>query len=410
MSNNKNLYVDILVSGGGVPGLTFALLMAELGLKIAIIDPHKPKSLEDTPLSSRTIALMNSSLNVIKAAGFSDVEELGAPLEVMRIYDDSIAGEDEQITEFEAFDIGLDQFGFNIPNDRLRAALFEQAEAHKDIHMLCPAALYDYKIEKNKVHARLEDETEITADLIIGADGRGSMVRNIAGIDTRKHDYKRSALTFLINHSKSHQNVSTEFHYPSGPLALVPLKGNQCSVVWVEKTTRAEELTKIKKQELEAIFQDKTHDILGACNIEGAVQSWPLCQIKAKVLTAPHVALIAEAAHVMSPITAQGLNLSLRDVAALAEVLSDHARSGLALYDPIALKAYEKRRSLDLSTRMGGVDAMMRLVSNDVLPIKAARRRGFKILDNISPLKRFAMQHGLSPTLDQGRLMAGEKL
>ncbi|MFP4314567.1 MAG: FAD-dependent monooxygenase, partial [Alphaproteobacteria bacterium] len=341
MAKNKNFYADILISGAGTPGLCLSLLLSQLGLKIALIDPHKPQTLDDTPLNGRTVALMNSSLNVVKAAGLENPQDLGNPLEIMRIFDDSITGKEPQITEFEAFDIALDQFGYNIPNDRLRAALYELAENNKNIHLLCPQKLYDYKIEKNKVKVRLEDESIVTADLIIGADGRHSLVRTIAGIEIKKHEYGRSALTFLINHSKSHNNTSTEFHYPAGPLALVPLQGNQSSVVWVEKSERAEELCRIKKQDLEAVFQDKTHDILGACNIEGGVQSWPLCQIKAQSLTAPHVALIAEAAHVMSPITAQGLNLSLRDVAALAEVISDHARNGIALYDHALLKTYE---------------------------------------------------------------------
>lgn len=410
MAKKKNLYVDILISGGGVPGLTFALLMAQLDLNVAVIDPHKPDTLKKTSLNGRTVALMNTSLNILKAAGLEKPEDLGNPLEVMRIFDDSIKNQEPQISDFEAFDLGIDQFGHNIPNDKLRAALFEMASNNKNIHILCPNALYDFEVEKNKVHARLEDETTIVADLIVGADGRNSTVRHIADIDVKKHEYGRSALTFLINHSQSHNNTSTEFHYPSGPMALVPLPGNQCSVVWVEETAHAEELTSMKKSDIEEVFQEKTHDVLGTCNIEGDIKSWPLCQIKAKKLTAPHVALIAEAAHVMSPITAQGLNLSLRDVASLAEVLSDHARSGIALSDAAVLRTYEKRRSIDMNSRMGGVDAMMRLVSNDILPLKSLRRGGFRILDRVEPLKRFAMQNGLAPQLDQGRLMTGGKL
>jgi len=132
--------------------------------------------------------------------------------------------------------------------------------------------------------------------------------------------------------------------------------------------------------------------------------------IKAKSLTAPGTALIAEAAHVLSPITAQGLNLSLRDVAALAEILADGARAGLSLNDASLLKQYERRRSLDMQTRTAGVDGMMRLVSNDLLPIKTIRRAGFRLMDNILPLKQFAMKHGLAPTIDQGRLAQGGTL
>lgn len=410
MTKSKIIQADILVSGGGIAGLTFALLMAGLGLNVHVIDPLDPKKLESLPPSGRTIALMNSSLNIIRAAGLNDVEALGTPMEIMRIIDKSILGKPSEPHDFEAFEIGLDQFGFNIPNNALHVVLFERAKVQENLTLHCPAKLTDYTITEGQALATLEDGTQIKAQLLIGADGRRSLVREKAGIKASEKPYGQSAITFIVNHSKSHNNTSTEFHFSSGPLALVPLSGNQSSVVWVEKTDRAEELSRLKKQEFEQIFADKTDGILGAANLETGLQSWPLCLIKAERLTAPHVALIAEAAHVISPITAQGLNLSLRDVAALAEILADGARNGLALCDQTLLNAYEKRRRLDLDTRIFGVDGMMRLVSNDMMPIKAARRAGFSLLDKITPLKHFAMKHGLAPTIDQGRLALGENL
>jgi len=410
MAKTKNSTADIIVSGGGIAGLGFALLMADLGLDIHLIDPSAPQPLKDTNPSGRTIALMHSSLNIIKAAGLNEPEKFGAPLKTMRIIDNSIAGQREQVSDFESIDIGMDAYGYNIPNSMLRSALYELAQEHKHISLHVPQKLNDFRIEGNGVLARLDNGTEISAPLIVGADGRKSLVRAIAGIDVSEKNYSQSAMTFIINHSKSHQNIATEFHRPSGPLALVPMQGNQCSVVWVEKTEKANELVKIKKQDFESVLQDAIGDTLGTINLETGPAAWPLCSIKAKSLIAPHVALIAEAAHVMSPITAQGLNLSLRDVAALAEVLADGARAGLALSDPALLKKYEKRRSLDLNSRVNGVDGMMRLVSNDILPLKSLRRGGFKLLDALPPLKQFAMTQGLAPPNDRGRLASGEKL
>lgn len=410
MANSKNIKVDLVISGGGIAGLSLALLMAGIGLDVHVIDPVDPTKLTAPKPSGRTVALMNSSLNILRGAGLKTPEQLGTPLRVMRIIDKSIASKDEQISDFEAADIGLEQFAHNIPNSVLHHALFDLAKSHKSITLHCPAKLEHYIIENGQCVVTLDNGKTLTTPLLVGADGRKSAVRTLAGIKADERNYGQSAMTFIINHSRTHNNTATEFHYPSGPLALVPLQGNQSSVVWVEKTAKAEELIRLKKQELESIFNDKTDGILGGATLETGVESWPLCSIKAQKLTAPHVALIAEAAHVMSPITAQGLNLSLRDVAALAEVLADGARAGLSLGDPVLLAHYERRRSLDYQTRTLGVDGMMRLVSNDILPLQAARRTGFKVLDAIAPLKHFAMRHGLAPTLDQGRLALGERL
>lgn len=410
MANSKNIKVDLVISGGGIAGLSLALLMAGIGLDVHVIDPVDPAKLSAPKPSGRTVALMNSSANILRTAGLNAPENIGNPLSMMRIIDKSIAGAHEQISEFESADIGLEQFGFNIPNNVLHHALFDLAKSHKAITLHCPAKLEHYIIENGGCIVTLDNGKTLITPLLVGADGRKSAVRALAGIKADEHNYGQSAMTFIINHSRAHNNAATEFHYPSGPLALVPLQGNQSSVVWVEKTEKAEDLIRLKKQELENLFNDKTNSILGGATLETGVESWPLCSIKAQKLTAPHVAVIAEAAHVMSPITAQGLNLSLRDVAALAEVLADGARAGLSLGDPVLLARYERRRSLDYQTRTLGVDGMMRLVSNDILPLQAARRTGFKVLDAIAPLKHFAMRHGLAPTLDQGRLALGERL
>jgi 2-octaprenyl-6-methoxyphenol hydroxylase len=411
MAKQKNIQTDILISGGGIAGLTLALLLSEAGVQCAVIDPFPPAPLKDTEISGRTVALMQSSLNILRAAGIEDIaEEYGAPLKIMRLHDDSIGGKLPVISDFEATQIGMDAYGYNIPNNILRAAVFEKAKAAKNITLLTPEKLLDYKIAGNTVEAKLESGQTLRARLMVGADGRNSLVRKIAEIKTQKREYGQAAITFVINHSKAHQDVATEFHRPHGPLALVPLPGNQSSVVWVEKQARAEELMKIKKQEFESLFQDATNNVLGAITLETNPESWPLCSIHAKSLVASHVALVAEAAHVLSPITAQGLNLSLRDVAALAETLIDGARLGQDMADATLLTSYEKRRRLDMASRVHGVDSMMRLVSQEHPAIKGLRRAGLKFVDGFTPLKTFAMEQGLAPPLGQGRLAKGEAL
>lgn len=410
-SKNQTNHFDIIISGGGVAGLTFGLLMADLGLDIAIIEPYPPKPLAKTEAGGRTVALMQSSLNILKAVGAEEFyKNHGAPLQTMRIVDDSIPYKQPQSSDFNACDIDMDHYGYNIPNSLLRAFLYEKAKMHKQIKIFKESKLHDYTTNDATASVRLHDDTTLTSQLIIGADGRNSRVRELAGIETWKRDYNQSAITFLIAHERDHNNIATEFHRPSGPLALVPLPNNCSSVVWVEKSNKCDALLSLNYQKFSTEFHRLTNNILGDIELKTDPKCWPLITIKAKSLTAPNMALIAEAAHVMSPITAQGLNLSLRDVASLAEVLSDGARSGIALNDPALLKRYEQRRCLDLNSRVHGVDSMMRLVSQDTLPIKSVRRAGFKALDLTPPLKRFAMHQGLAPPVDLGRLARGESL
>lgn len=409
MADEKHQRADVIISGGGIAGLTLAALLGGKGLNIHLIEPHPPAPLKDTPVTGRTVALMQSSLQVLKAAGMEDFcEKHGTKMEVMRIIDDSIAGQKIIKSEFDSFDIGLPYFSMNLPNGLLRAALFEKIIALKTV-TVHHSALTDFRIETN-VTTILEDGTRLRAPLIVGADGRKSIVREIARIAASKKDYGQSAITCVINHSCSHNNTSTEFHRSGGPFALVPMQGNQSSVVWVERTAKAEEFMKLPKDAFEQAIQERTNDTLGTINLETSPECWPLCTIKAKSMTAPHVALIAEAAHVMSPITAQGLNLSLRDVATLAETIVDAMRLGQNHGSKETLRQYESRRSLDVRTRVIGVNGMNQIVSTNSNALKDLRRAGLKIIDKNSFLKTIAMHHGLAPSLDKGRIIQGNAL
>jgi 2-octaprenyl-6-methoxyphenol hydroxylase len=402
---------DIIISGAGAAGLTLAILLARAGLKIGIIDPADAAALSNDELSGRTVALMNSSLNVLQSTGvWPALQELSNPLSTMTIVDISRPDKEPVEQPFEACDLDEEQYGFNIPNNALRAALFKAAQDEANVTFYLERKLAEYSVEGNRVSVRLDDGEELRAALLVGADGRNSKVREIAGIDVQKKTYDQAAITCVINHSKNHNDTSTEFHRPEGPLAVVPLPGNQSSVVWVNTHEHADALLKLKKGEFEQALQSEMQDLLGGITLEINPQSWPLSSIKAKALIAERVALIAEAAHVMSPITAQGLNLSLRDVAGLAETVIDAARVGQDFGSQVTLKAYEKRRRFDVDSRVFGVDHMNRIVSNDIEAVKELRHAGLKTLGYIPPLKRFAMRVGLAPAVDAGRLSKGDTL
>lgn len=407
---NTDNHGDLIVVGGGVAGLALAKILGDLGLRVHVVEPHPPEALADTPASGRTVALMQTSLNILKTAGLeSFCNDYGAELKMMRLFDDSVPGQKPVISEFDAFDIGLPYFGMNIPNSLLRAKLYEDVQNCETVEIhVCK--LERFETDDFGVTAFLDGGHIVRAPLIVGADGRSSLVRDGARIQVHKRIYDQSALTFIINHSRAHNFISTEFHRPGGPFALVPMQGNQCSVVWVEKTHNAETLMRLPKDAFENALQKATNGIMGGVTLETPPKSWPLCAILAKSLTAQRTVLIAEAAHVMSPITAQGLNLSLRDVASLAEEVAQAARAGVDLGSGTVLRRYEMRRSLDIKTRFMGVNGLNQMVSNDFLPIKDMRRNGLKIMERLSFLKQGAMRIGLAPSFDQGPLARGEAL
>lgn len=402
---------DLAIVGAGLAGLSLAVLLGKQGIKIVIID-SAPESVYVAPApSARTVALMQTSLNILQETGaLIPCLPFSAPLETMRIIDDSLPGDETIEAEFDACDIGLKRFSMNIPNNALRTALYNEVKKLKNVDLLCETKLEDYEVAGSHVAVTLDNKNQISCKLLIGADGRESLVRKIAGIGRRKKEYDQTAITCVINHALSHNNTATEFHRSAGPLALVPLPGNQSSIVWVETRNRAQDIMALSKDAFIQTLQDATNDALGAITLDLGPECWPLCTIKSKKLTAQRVALIAESAHVMSPITAQGLNLSLRDVAALAETLIDAFRLGLDPGSKTILDRYESRRKIDIETRVMGVNRMNKFVSTDFFPLQKLRRRGLKIVDRITPLRHFAMQHGLAPQLDQGRLMRGEAL
>ena len=396
---------DVIVSGAGPAGLTLSLLLARAGFSVVLIDPEVPKA-DDKP-SGRTAALLNSSINVLKTAHvWEDVQSIGTPLKVMKIIDDSEGSDDQIAVSFDARDAGHDQFGFNIPNALLRNALLGKLKTAKHLTHFCPSKLAGYEVKGGQVIAQTEDGKKISASVIIGTDGRNSMVRKVADIDCTIRDYGQMAMTCLISHTKPHNFTSTELHRSGGPFTFVPMPGNQSSIVWVEKTDNAKSYLAMKRPEYEKAIQDRTCGMLGTIKLESNPESWPLMFLDAKTLIGERSALAAEAAHVMSPIGAQGLNLSLRDVATLAEVLTDAARLGEDIGSKSVLARYERRRMVDIKSHVTGIDGLNRAVANDKAFVNDLRRLGLKGLKNVPALKNFAMTQGLVPSMDEGRILS----
>lgn len=399
---------DIVISGGGVPGLTLAMLLGGLGLKICVLEPHPPVAVKDIRPDGRTAALMAKSINILSSAGlWEDCAPYGAALKTLRIV------EGETRVDFHCDDINLSCFGVNIPNNLQRAIFTERAAQSPNIRLVHDS-LSAFKTDDLGVGVILSGGETLRARLLIGADGRQSKVREDSGIITWEREYGQSAITCLIDHSRPHDNISTEFHRPGGPFTIVPLpdteSGHRSSIVWVEYNNDAGQFMTMRRQDFEAALQQRSEDLVGKITLATPPQSWQLKAMRAKALTAPRIALIAEAAHVIHPLGAQGLNLSLRDVAALAEEIADAARRGEDIGGAGVLNRYRSRRHADIWTRVAGTHGLNRMVSNDLSLLRGLRSAGLKTISTLEPLRRFTMNEGVMPGYDDSRLARGEAL
>lgn len=407
----KEHNTDIMVSGAGHAGLTLALLLARAGFDVALVDPAPITTNEHIKPTGRTVALLNSSLNVLRVAlEHFEPNDYGTPLQTMRIVDDSGHGRDAMPVEFRAGEIGEPQFGFNIPNAILKNLLCGAVLKTKNISVFDGCKVEDFSAQGQKAVVVLSDGTVVNAAIALGTDGRQSVIRDKAGLPIKRHDYGQTAITCLISHTKPHNNTSTEFHRSGGPFTFVPVEGHKSSVVWAEKTQDAQKFLAMKKQDFEQAIQDRSHGLLGKITLESPPESWPLILLSAHKLVAPRCAIAAEAAHVFSPIGAQGLNLSLRDVATLAEILIDAARLGEDIGTQNVLSRYEARRTVDMASHVVGIDGLNRIVANDLSFVADLRRLGLRGLNNIPALKNFIMNQGLNPKMDDGRIVSGRGL
>jgi len=394
--------VEVAVVGGGPAGLTAAIALAVAGVETALVSKRPPPD-------NRTTALLSGSVVALEALAIWPLcQENSAALTGIRLIDDTPRLLRAPEVLFEAAEIGLDAFGHNIENRHLVAALDRRASALSQLQRI-EAAVVAVEPGDESVTIRLDDSTTIEARLVVGADGRKSLCRAAAGIETERHDYPQAALTLNLAHARSHRGISTEFHTETGPFTLVPLPGLRSSLVCVADPDEAERLSALDADELSAEIERRSHSILGKVRVETGHGLFPLGIETARSFAARRIALIGEAAHVIPPIGAQGLNLGLRDAATIGELVVEARRVGDDPGSASLLAQYDQRRRADVTSRAFAVDALNRSLLSDFLPVQGARGLGLYLLDRIKPLRRAVMREGVEPAA-QPRLMRGEAL
>jgi 2-octaprenyl-6-methoxyphenol hydroxylase len=396
--------VEVAVVGGGPAGLTTAVALAEAGVETVLI------SKRSTQEDHRTTALLRGSVTALDTLGvWERCRKEAAALRVMRIVDDTGRLLRSPEIKFEASEITLHAFGYNIENRHLLAALEARVGELRGISRIEDEA-EAVDISDNSVSITLKGGSEIQARLVVGADGRHSICRAATGIKTDLRNYPQTALTFNLGHARPHQDISTEFHTAGGPFTLVPLPGRRSSLVYVTGPATADRLVRLDDIALSEELERRAHSILGKFTIEPGRGVFPLAMETARCFGARRVALVGEAGHVLPPIGAQGLNLGLRDAATIAEVVANARRTEDDVGAPEVLARYDKLRRSDVASRTLAVDLLNRTLLSDFLPLQGARQLSFLLLDHIGPLRRAVMREGIAPTVSQPRLMRGEPL
>lgn len=381
---------DILIVGGGVAGLTAAAVLASAGRQTLCIDAApREAGMQD----SRTTAFLRPAVELLSDAGvWPLLSGATAPLDTMRLIDAGGAvNEAREIADFHAAEISEPPFGWNVANRDMRQALMKRCEDLPTASLAFGVSLDTLTPRRACQIARLSDGRTVRARLVVGADGRNSAVRGLAGIGAKRASYGQKALVFTVAHEEPHHGVSTEIHRTGGPFTLVPLpdaEGPRSSVVWMETAGEAMRLAALPDQDFDMALNERSLDVLGHLKATSPRAAWPIISLIAHRLTAPRIALIAEAAHVVPPIGAQGLNMSLADIAALKDGITDDpgAPDGLAAY---------QRRWPELAARVAGIDALNRAAMAGAQPIRDLRRAGLGLIARARPVRHTAMRMGL---------------
>ncbi|GAB5439595.1 UbiH/UbiF family hydroxylase [Falsiruegeria mediterranea] len=390
---------DILISGGGIAGLTAAAAFGHAGLNVVCVDPAPPITERDVDGSDmRTTAFLQPAQTLLETCGlWARLSDHAAPLQIMRIVD---AGgelpEPRIVRDFNAADISDMPFGWNLPNWLLRREMVARLAELPNVDFRPGTGTSGLFTRTGEARVTLTDGTRVRCKLVLAADGRNSPMREAAGIDVNTIRYGQKALAFAVTHPISHQNVSTEIHRSGGPFTLVPLPDWQGSpssaIVWMERGATAQELLAMEPEAFEAAMTERSCGLFGPLKLASRRTIWPIISQSAERLNGERVALMAEAAHVVPPIGAQGLNMSLGDLGTLLE-LAQARPEGLG--DAQMLDAYHKARHNEIALRVKGIDMLNRASMVETRALRDVRAAGLNALYSLAPVRKTLMQMGL---------------
>ncbi|WP_099243020.1 UbiH/UbiF/VisC/COQ6 family ubiquinone biosynthesis hydroxylase [Pelagimonas phthalicica] len=400
---------DLIIVGGGLNGPALALAAAQAGLHSIVIDALPLDARDDPDFDGRSYALAQSSKRMLAALGLWD--RLAANAQAMNEIkvSDGRVGDAEVFLglHFNSAEIEDGPMGYMLEDRYLRRALLAAMEASPLITHHAETTVVAQSCDIQHAAVTLADGTELSARLLVGADGRRSGTCARAGIRRTGWDYGQTALVCAIAHEKPHHGVAHQLFLPPGPLAILPLTGNRSSIVWSERHAQARAVNALDERAYLDILRPRFGDFLGEISLAGDRFTYPLNLTLANHFVSDRMALIGDAAHGMHPIAGQGLNAGLRDVAALAHVITHAVRRGEDFASVLVLERYQSWRRWDTASLAAATDVFNRLFSNDNAIMRAGRDLGMALIGGLPGLRRSFMREAAGLTGDLPDLMRG---
>lgn len=406
---------DVLVAGGSFVGLTLALALSRSSLgamRVAVVDRTPPKSARAAENDGRATALSAASAHMFQSLGvWDDLSAHAEPFSEIDITDSGLeAVARPRLLHFDGELRDGEPAAYMLENHVLRGVLMACAEAAEGVTFMAPETVEDFSVGTGGVSSRLESGKSVQASLLVAADGRKSALRKKAGIGTVGWSYPQAGIVATLGIERLHQGRTVQHFLPQGPFAILPLKGNRVSLVWTEERGRAGEIVALSDVEFLTEARKRMGARYGTLSIAGPRAAFPLDMHMARAFAAERVALVGDAAHGVHPLAGQGLNIGLRDVAALAEVVIEAARLGLDVGSVEVLQRYERWRRFDSAFSGLAMDALNRLFSNDSAPLRALRSLGLGLVDRTPALKRFFVREAAGLTGTLPRLLKGQEI
>ncbi len=412
---------EVAIVGGGMVGLTLALALDQAGLAVTVLDAAPPAAQLDARFDGRASAIAFASFRMWRALGVADrLAGDFQPIEDILVTDGRLAdglrrgGPSALRLHFDRRELNDgpegEALGYMVENRASRRALLDEVTARPGIQLIAPARVAGAIVDADGVTLSLESGGRIKASLAVSAEGKGSSLRKMTGAKLVAWRYNQTAIVCTIKHERGHGGVAHEYFLPAGPFALLPLTQNRMNIVWTEKSQSAQALLAMSEDNFLAELRRRAGDFLGDVRLEGPRFSYPLGLQLADRYIAPRLALVGDAAHSIHPIAGQGLNMGLRDVAALAECVADAVRNGLDAADFTALERYQAWRRFDNVALAVSTDAFNRLFSNDFGRVRLIRDLGMAAVGQIGVARRFFMREAGGANGDLPKLLRGESL
>ncbi len=407
---------DLIIAGGGLAGLSLAHAVAGAGLRVAVIDPVPLATATGAEFDGRVSALGRASYRMFDALGLADDMAAEAqPILDILVSDGAPSqgkyhGPSPLTLHFGHKDAGAGPLGYIVENRVIRVAQSRALARQGDIAFIAPDHVAAAVADADGVSVRLESGRTLRASLCVAADGRNSALRQKAGIRTVRWAYGQTGIVTTVHHARPHEGIAHEYFLPAGPFAILPMTGNRSSLVWTEPTARAHAIMQLDQGAFDAELAERFGSHWGAVRSDGPRWSYPLAFHLARDYIAARLALIGDAAHGIHPIAGQGLNLGLRDAAALAEIIVDAHRLGLDIGAPATLAGYAQWRRFDNMSLAVTTDLLNRLFSNDLPPLRFARNLGMALVDKIAPVRNLFLRHAAGEVGDLPRLLRGHIL